>query len=53
VRRLFDPDRDPDQRVDLDDWHPASDLAWKELDSYDTVATRRNWYLTLREAGEL
>jgi hypothetical protein len=53
VRRLFDPDRDPDQRVDLDDWHPASGLAWKELDSYDTVATRRNWYLTLREAGEL
>jgi hypothetical protein len=49
VRRLFDPDRDPEARVRDDDWHPALDSPMRELDAVDTVAVRRRWYLWLLE----
>ena len=33
LARLFDPARDPESRVDADDWHPTSwDPFWVELD---------------------
>ena len=51
VRRLFDEDRDPDERVRDDDWHGNRDdengQAWMELDATDTVGQRREWYRTL------
>ena len=52
--RLFDPGRDPESRVEADDWHPTSwDLAWVELDLCDTVFTRRSWFRRLVEGGRL
>jgi hypothetical protein len=47
IVRLFDPSRDPDERVREDDWHPTPDSPFHELDSWDTVKTRRCWYLNL------
>jgi hypothetical protein len=32
VNRLFDPDRDPSERVRPDDWHPTPDSVLHELD---------------------
>jgi hypothetical protein len=49
VRRLFDPDRDPEARVRDDDWHPAPDSPMHDLDAVHTVADRRRWYLALLE----
>jgi hypothetical protein len=54
VATLFDESRDPDERCRGDDWyldgHPDH---WRRLDSYDTVAGRRRWYLALRADGRL
>ena len=51
VARLFDEDRDPDELVRPDDWHPLRDLehgeAWVALDACRTVHHRRGWYLSL------
>ena len=47
VARLFDPSRDPKERVTDDEWHPMSDPVWNDLDAYQTVETRRRWYLNL------
>ena len=51
IARLFDEDRDPDERVRDDDWHGNRDdengQAWMELDATDTVGQRREWYRTL------
>jgi hypothetical protein len=51
VARLFDDDRDPDERVRPDDWHPAPESEFAELDAGDTVAQRRRWYRNLRREG--
>ena len=53
VERLFDPSREPDERVREDDWHPSPGTGWQELDWCHTVGQRRNWYLTLRKEGTL
>jgi hypothetical protein len=47
VARLFDPSRDPKERVRDDDWHPTPDSGFHDLDAYQTVETRRRWYLNL------
>jgi hypothetical protein len=52
VERLFDPRRDPDERVRLDDWHPGPP-EMLELDACATVARRRAWYLNLAKLGRL
>jgi hypothetical protein len=55
VARLFDPSRDPEERVRDDDWHPTPDtpegLAWRALDWCQTVGDRRRWYKNLLEGG--
>jgi hypothetical protein len=54
VERLFDPDRDPAERVREDDWYPESlDSGWRDLYAVDTVATRRRWFKTLEDEGLL
>jgi hypothetical protein len=47
VARLFDPFRDPEERVRDDDWHPTPDSVFHDLDWCQTVETRRRWYLNL------
>jgi hypothetical protein len=51
LARLFDPSRDPNERVRDDDWHPTPEtpegLKWRELEAFDTVERRRWWYLAL------
>ena len=49
VARLFDPSRDPEERVREDDWHPTPDSPFHELDSWETVESRHRWYLNLIE----
>jgi hypothetical protein len=48
VERLFDPSRDPNERVRPDDWFcaPAED-GWKELYAHETVEMRRRWFRNL------
>jgi hypothetical protein len=53
IERLFDNARDPHERVRPDDWHPSPDSGFPELDGWDTVAKRRQWYLTLIKEGLL
>jgi hypothetical protein len=54
VERLFDPDRDPLERVREDDWHPEPpDSGWRDLDAVDTVATRRRWFEALEDQGDI
>jgi hypothetical protein len=54
LERLFDPARDPDGRVDRDDWNPTSwSPGWVELDLCKTVADRRRWYRALVREGVL
>jgi hypothetical protein len=54
VARLFDESRDPDERVRDDDWYlEGTDDWWRVLDSRDTVARRRRWYLALRADGRV
>ena len=47
VARLFDPGRDPGERVGPNDWHPGT---MAELDAEDTVERRRGWYRELAVA---
>jgi hypothetical protein len=51
IARLFDEDRDPDELVRPDDWHPCRNLEngeeWVALDLCRTVHHRRGWYLSL------
>jgi hypothetical protein len=48
IDRLFAKDRDPEERVRPDDWHPdPPGSAFRALDAHDTVAQRRTWYLGL------
>ena len=49
-QRLWDEDRDPNERVDALDWYPDPDSPFAELDASDTVATRRAWWLALAAA---
>jgi hypothetical protein len=49
---LFDPDRDPGERVTAEDWD-ATGGDWAELFAEDTVATRRRWLMRLVEWGRL
>jgi hypothetical protein len=54
VERLFDPDRDPRERVRPDDWFPEHlDSGARDLYAVDSVATRRRWYQALEDDGEL
>jgi len=53
IDRLFDESRDPEERVRPDDWHPNAHIPEGakciELDAYDTLASRRRWYVNLVE----
>lgn len=51
VERLFDPRRDPNERVREDDWFPDAGHAWRALYACDTVGARRRWYTELLELG--
>jgi hypothetical protein len=53
VLRLFDGDRDPDDRVRRDDWHPDPDSGFFELELCDTVKRRRTWYRSLVKLGRV
>jgi hypothetical protein len=54
VKRLFDPDRDPNERVREDDWFAGpSDPEWRALYAHETVGGRRRWYMNLWMDGEL
>jgi hypothetical protein len=55
IDRLFDPRRDPSERVREDDWFAPADAApeWRELFEGDTVAKRRQWFETLKELGQV
>jgi hypothetical protein len=57
LKRLFDPTRDPESKVRLDDWHPLIELPngaeWRELDLLNSVASRRRWYRVLRAEGRV
>ena len=54
VKRLFDPDRDPEERVRGDDWFAGpSDPEWRALYAHETVGGRRRWYMNLMMSGEL
>jgi hypothetical protein len=54
VKRLFDPSRDPQERVREDDWFPGpSDAEWRALYAHETVGTRRRGYMNLMMSGEL
>ena len=47
IAQLFDPSRDPEDRVREDDWHPEPNSTWVKLDLCKTVGSRRRWYLAL------
>jgi hypothetical protein len=49
IKRLFDETRDPEERVREDEWHPSPDADVAALDAWDTLASRRRWYLNLAE----
>jgi hypothetical protein len=53
VDRLFDPGRDPQERVRDDDWFSPADAApeWRELYAGETVEQRRRWYENLKDSG--
>ncbi len=54
VRRLFDPSRDPEERVREDDWFAGNpDPEWRGLYAHETVGARRRWYMNLMMSGEL
>ena len=54
VKRLFDPSRDPEERVREDDWFAGPpDAEWRSLYAHETVESRRRWYLALMMSGEL
>jgi hypothetical protein len=54
VKRLFDPSRDPEERVREDDWFAGpSDPEWRALYAEETVRARRRWYMNLWVEGKL
>jgi hypothetical protein len=55
IERLFDPRRDPDDRVRDDYWFAPAGASpeWRALFLGETVAQRRRWYLTLKGLGRL
>ena len=54
IRRLFDTERDPDERVRPDDWHATPQVPeFVELDRWDTLRQRRHWHEELRAMGRL
>jgi hypothetical protein len=53
VARLFDPSRDPGERVRADDWCNGMDAERTELYSVETVGQRRGWYLRLVDIGRI
>ena len=53
VLRLFADDRDADERVRRDDWHPDPGSGFFELELCDTVKRRREWYRSLVKVGRL
>jgi hypothetical protein len=50
VARLFDPSRDPDERVRKDEWF-LGEPEYAALYAYSTVRQRRNWYRNLVAEG--
>ena len=44
-KRLWAEDRDENDRVTPDDWHPCPGTVWAELDACDTVGKRRRLWL--------
>ena len=46
-QRLWDEDRDPNERVDALDWHPNPDSPFAELELCHMVGQRRRWWLAL------
>jgi hypothetical protein len=46
-KRLWAEDRDENERVTPDDWHPNPGTEWVKLDAGHTVAHRRQWWLAL------
>jgi hypothetical protein len=55
VDRLFDPFRDPNERVRPDDWFAPMDApeGWKALFAHETVGGRRRWFANLKALGEV
>ena len=54
VKRLFDPSRDPEERVREDDWFPGSpDPEWRSLYAHEAVGDRRRWYMNPLLDGRL
>lgn len=55
VDRLFDPRRDPNDRVRTDDWFWPVDApeAWKALFAGHSVGGRRRWLANLKARAEL
>jgi hypothetical protein len=54
VKRLFEPSRDPDERVLEDDWIAGGpDPVWRSLYAHETVGDRRRWYMSLLMDGRL
>jgi hypothetical protein len=52
VEALFDPSRDPAERVKPDDWFSPADASAdvRALYANETVGGRRQWYLNLARA---
>jgi hypothetical protein len=50
VERLFDPRRDPNEQVRIDDWFSPADAPdeFKALYLEDTVGQRRRWFDNLK-----
>ena len=53
IERLFDESRDLGERVRGNDWHPNPDTPLADLDGFDTVGSRRRWYLNLVRLGRI
>jgi endogenous inhibitor of DNA gyrase (YacG/DUF329 family) len=55
VDRLFDPLRDPNERVRSDDWFAPMDApeGWRALFAHESVGGRRRWFANLKALGEV
>jgi len=49
--RLFDPARDPGERVREDEWFYGGSAEFAALYTHDTVEDRRRWYRNLAALG--
>jgi hypothetical protein len=47
ISRLFNPRRNPTERIADDDWHVGG-TEWQSLDAADTVTDRRRWFESLK-----